>query len=140
MLCLGGILILLSLYKKHIKVSAAILFISLILNALFHFSEIYLSNSNIPYGLLFLLSGTITLLIGSISLVLQLKKETTIPRILYRLALGLSITTFLMCLLPFVSQIINDTIETPIMVGLMMLIGFIWAAMGGSLLRMNLFG
>jgi hypothetical protein len=135
LLCLGGIMILVSLYKKQVKVSAIILFISLILNGLFHFSEIYLTNLSIPFGLLFLLTGTITLLIGATGLVFQLKKITTIPRRLYNLALVLSVTTLFMCLLPFVSHLLNDTIETPIMVGIMMLIGFVWAAIGGVLLR-----
>jgi hypothetical protein len=135
LLCLGGIRILISLYKKQVRGSAIILFISLILNGLFHFSEIYLTNLSIPFGLLFLLTGTFTLLLGSILLVFQLKKERNIPRVLYHLALGLSITTLSMCLLPFVSPILNDTIETPIMVSIMMLIGFIWAAIGGVLHR-----
>jgi uncharacterized membrane protein (UPF0136 family) len=133
LLCIGGILALLSLYKKHVKVSAIILFISLILNALFHFAEIYLTHSQIPFGLLFLLTGSITLLVGSTLLVFQLRKEASIPYLLSYLALGLSVTTFLFCLLPFVSNILNDGIETPIMVGLMMFIGLFWAVIGGVL-------
>jgi hypothetical protein len=135
LLCLGGILILVSLYKKLVKGSSIILFASLVLNSLFHFSEIYLINMSIPFGLLFLLTGTITLLIGSCSLFLQLRKVSNIPRVLYHLAFGLTVATFSMCLLPFVAHILNDTIETAIMVGMMMLIGFIWAAIGGVLHR-----
>lgn len=134
LLCLGGVIVLLALYKKQVKVSAIILFISLVLHALFHFAEIYLTDSGIPFGVLFLLTGMITLLIGSTSLFLKLKKDKTIPKILYKLALSLSITTLLFCLLPlFVSQPLNDAIEAPIMVGLMMLIGLIWAAIGSAL-------
>jgi hypothetical protein len=135
LLCIGGILVLLSLYKKQIKVSAMILFLSLILHGLFHYAEIYLSHSEIPFGFLFLLTGSMTLLVGSIMLVFQLKKVTPIPKKIVQLSLGISVTTLLFCLLPFISTILNDAIETPIMVGLMMFIGLFWALIGGVLFQ-----
>jgi hypothetical protein len=135
LLCLAGVLVLISLYKKHLKGYAIILIISLILNGLFHFAEIYLTNSGLPFGLIFLLTGMITLLIGSTGLAFRLKKEPTLPPILCYLAFSLSFTTLLICLLPFVSNILHDAIETPVMVGLMFLIGMIWAAIGGALIR-----
>jgi hypothetical protein len=135
LLCVGGVLGLLTLYKKHVKLSAIILFISLILNALFHFAEIYLTHSPIPFGLLFLLTGSITLLVGSTMLVFQLKKVPSIPYILSFLAVGLTVTTFLFCLLPFISNSLIDSLETPIMVGLMMFNGLFWALIGGVLFQ-----
>jgi hypothetical protein len=135
LLCIGGILVLLSLYKKQVIVSALILLLSLILHVLFHFAEVFLIDSEIPFGVLFLLTGSITSLAGSTMLVFQLKKETTSPQKLTHLILGLSINMFLFCLLPFISNILNDSIETPIMVGLMMFNGLFWALIGGVLFQ-----
>jgi hypothetical protein len=135
LLCLGGVVVLRSFYKKQVKVSALILFISLLLQALFHFAEIYLTGSGIPFGILFLFTGMVTHIIGSTGLFFALKKDRTIPKILSKLAISLSITTLLFCLLPFVSHTLDDAVEAPIMVGLMLLMGLIWAAMGGVLYR-----
>jgi hypothetical protein len=134
LLCVGGIMVLFNLYKKSIKASATILTISLILHTLFHFSEIYMLDSNIPFGLLFLFTGLITMVFGSIILCRQLKRIQTVPRSLAHSALLLMISTLLFCLLPFVSMGLDDSIEGPIMVFLMFLGGVSWSAIGASLL------
>lgn len=134
LLCVGGVIALFALYKKSIKTSVTILTISLILHTLFHFSEIYMLDSNIPFGLLFLFTGLITMLIGSIILCLQLKRIPSVPSSLAHSALLLMISTLLFCLLPFVSMSLDDSIEGPIMVFLMFLGGVNWSAIGVSLL------
>jgi hypothetical protein len=135
LLCLGGLFVLLSLYKKKVRNSVIILTLALVLNGLFHFFEIYYVNSGIPFGLLFLFSGILFLLIGAIFLVLQLKGIKSILRPLFWLSWALLLNTILFCLLPFVSGGLSEEILTPIMVGLMMLTGFIWAAIGGVLIK-----
>ncbi|MBY0098205.1 hypothetical protein [Mesobacillus maritimus] len=134
LLCVGGIMVLFNLYKKSIKASATILTISLILHTLFHFSEIYMLDSNIPFGLLFLFTGLITMVFGSIILCRQLKRIQSVPRSLAYSALLLMISTLLFCLLPFVSMSLDDSSEGPIMVFLMFLGGVSWSAIGVSLL------
>lgn len=135
LLCLGGIFVLSSLYQKKVCLSTIILSISLLFNGLFHFFEVYITESSIPFGLLFMFTGTLFLFIGSISLVVQLKHIKSIPRPLFWLAQALFVITLLFCLFPFVSRSLPISLLTPIMVGLMMLVGLIWASIGGVLLK-----
>jgi hypothetical protein len=134
LLCIGGLMVLFSFYKKAFKASVTILTISLVLHTLFHFSEVYMLDSTIPFGFLFLFTGLFTTLIGSIILCRQLKRNQSIPRSLYHSAVFLMTSTLLFCLLPFVSMSLDDAIEGPIMVLLMFLGGVSWSAIGVSLL------
>lgn len=135
LLCLGGLFVLFSLYKNKVRKSVIILAVALLLNGLFHFFEIYYSGSAIPFGLLFMFSGTIFLLIGAITLVIQLKANEHIPRSLFWLAKALLVSTLLFCIFPFVQGSFSDELLTPIMVVLMMFVGFIWAIIGVVLIK-----
>jgi hypothetical protein len=130
LLCMSGLFALLSFYKNKIKIAAVILGISLILNGLFHFYEVYFYGSDIPFGLLFMLTGLLTLLIGATILFLKARKDILIPRPLSMWAGLLALCTLFFCMIPFISAITPDSIETVIMVVDMMLIGFIWAGIG----------
>jgi peptidoglycan/LPS O-acetylase OafA/YrhL len=136
LLCLGGIFVLYSLYKNKIRKSIILLTLAILLNSLFHFTEMYFYGTDIPFGLLFLLTGLVFQLIGALTLTVQLKGIESHPRSLYRLAACLFVTTLLICLLPFVSGSFPEVILTTIMVVLMMLIGFTWAVIGGVLISM----
>lgn len=136
LLCLGGVFVLFSLYKKRVRNAAIILVVAILLNSLFHFFEIYYTDSSIPFGLLFMFSGMIFLLIGGIFLVIQLKGDKRIPRPLLCCAKALFVNTILLCIFPFVSGMLPDVILTPIIVGLMMMIGFIWAVIGAVLVKL----
>lgn len=133
LLCLGGLYVLYALYKEKVRKSTIILAAALFLNGLFHFFEIYFTGSGIPFGLLFMFSGTLLLLVGAGFLVIQLHGSKDIPRSLARLAETLFAVTLLFCLLPFVSESLPEALLTPVMVALMLLVGFIWAAMGAVL-------
>lgn len=131
--CLGGLYVLFALYKGKVRKSVVILAAALVFNGLFHFFEIYFTGSGIPFGLLFLFSGTLLLLAGAGSLMIQLRGSQEIPRALARSAEALFTVTLLFCLLPFLSGSLPERILTPVMVLLMLLTGFIWAAMGAVL-------
>lgn len=135
LLCLGGLYVLYSLYKEKVRKSAFILAAALLFNGLFHFFEIYFTDSEIPFGLVFMFSGTVLLLIGAGFLVIQLHGSKDIPRSLARVAEILFAVTVLFCLLPFVSGSLPEALLTPVMVALMLLVGFIWAAMGAVLVN-----
>ena len=135
LLCLGGVFVLFSIYKKRVRNAAIILVVAILLNSLFHFFEIYYTDSSIPFGLLFMFSGIIFLLIGGIVLAFQLKGDKSTSRPLLFCAEALIVNTLLILILPFVSGSLPDVILTPIMVGLMMLVGFIWAAIGAVLIH-----
>jgi len=136
LLCLGGVFVLFSLYKKRVRNAAIILVVAILLNSLFHFFEIYFTDSSIPFGLLFMFSGVIFLLIGGIFLAIQLKGDKHIPRSLRWCAEALFVTNLLFLIFPFVSGMVPDVILTPIMVGLMVLVGFTWAAIGTALVKL----
>ncbi|MFD1739519.1 hypothetical protein ACFSCX_23845 [Bacillus salitolerans] len=132
--CLGGVFVLFSLYKKKVRASISILAVAVLFHGLFHFSEMYFPNSDIPFGLLFMFSGLVLLLIGAAFLVVQLRREKDIPRLLFRLAVVLFSITFLFCLLPFVSGVFTAELLTGLMVGFMLGIGITWSAIGIALL------
>lgn len=134
--CLGGLFVLYSLYKERVKKAAVILAAALLFNSLFHFFEIYFTDSGIPFGLLFLFSGTLLLLIGARVLAMQLRAIKSTSRLLPPLADALFVTTLLFCVLPFVSGSLPETALTLVMVALMLLIGFSWAGMGAVLVKM----
>lgn len=135
--CLGGLFVLFKLYKEWIKKSARILALALLFNSLFHFFEIYFTDSGIPFGLLFLFSGTLLLVVGARLLAIELRRRKEVPRLLPLLADGLFAVTLLFSLLPFVSGSLPEAALTPIMVALMLMIGFSWAGMGAVLVKMS---
>ncbi|MGI2328405.1 hypothetical protein [Planococcus sp. YIM B11945] len=135
LLCFGGLAVLYSLYKNTARKSVIILAAALLFNSLFHFFEIYSPGSGIPFGLLFMFSGTVFLLMGALVLVVELKRTKGVPRQLGRLAETLFAATLLFCIFPFVSGIFTDAAATPILVALMLAVGFIWSAIGFSLLK-----
>lgn len=135
LLCLGGIHILQSIYKRKVRRSAIILAAAIIFQSLFHFFEIYALDSAIPFGLLFMFSGTVLLLIGAFLLKRELQTTEAAPRPLVRLAQSLFIITLLFCALPFLCGFLSDAIETPILILLMMGVGLIFSAIGLVLLK-----
>lgn len=135
-LCLGGVYVLYTLYGKKLQKSLAILALALICNGLFHFFEIYYPDSGIPFGLLFLFSGTVLLVIGALVMVLQLLKNKEIPRSLFRLASALFGVSLLFCVSPFLTGVFSEQVYTVLLISIMMAIGFVWAAIGGVVLRM----
>ena len=135
LLCLGGIFVLFLLYRKVVAKSAVILAAAIISNGLFHFFEIYAPNSAVPFGLLFMFSGTALLLIGAFVLVRELKNRPEVPRTLFQSAQALFTATLLFCIFPFVSGLLSDAAATPVLVVLMMAVGWIWAGIGIVLLK-----
>lgn len=134
LLCLGGIYVLYALYGKKLRKSLVILALALICNSMFHFFEIYFPDSGIPFGLLFLFSGTVLLLIGALVLMRQLRSTKDIHRSLFRLASALFVVTLLFCVSPFLGGVLSEQVYTVLLISLMMGIGFVWAGIGGVLL------
>ena len=132
--CLGGIYVLYVLYGNKLRKALVILAMALIFNGLFHFFEIYYPNSGVPFGLLFLFSGTVLLVIGSLVLMRQLKANKEIPRSLFRLAFALFVVTLLFCVSPFLMGMFSEQVYTVLLISLMMGVGFVWAGIGGVLL------
>jgi len=70
-------------------------------------------------------SGTILLLIGAVSITVQLKRMENKPQSLFGLAQALIVVTLLFFVFPFVSGSLPAVLLTPIMVVLLMLVGLI---------------
>lgn len=135
LLCLGGIYVLYALYGKKLRKSLVVLALALLSNSMFHFFEIYFPDSGIPFGLLFLFSGTVLLLVGALVLMRQLHSNKEIHRSLFRLASALFVVTLLFCLSPFLTGMFSEQLYTVLLISLMMGIGFVWAGIGGALLK-----
>lgn len=134
LLCLGGIYVLYTLYGKKLRKSLGILALALICNSMFHFFEIYFPDSGIPFGLLFLFSGTVLLVMGSLVLMRELNRNKEIHRSLFRLVSALFILTLLFCVSPFLTAMFSEQVYTVLLISLMMGVGFVWAGIGGVLL------
>lgn len=134
LLCFGGIYVLSVLYGKKLRKSLVILSLALMCNSMFHFFEIYFPDSSIPFGLLFLFSGTVLLLIGALVLMSQLHSNKAIHSSLFRLAAAMFVVTLLFCVSPFLMEMFSEPVYTMLLISLMMGIGFVWAGIGGVLL------
>lgn len=137
LLCISGLLAIYSLYKKEVRSSVIILITSIILSALFNFSEIYLYGSELPFGLLFLFTGTICMIIGSFYLYLQFKKARVTKNLLSWTSIVLFIDNILLVVLAFLSGVLPKDINDPLMAFLLVSVGFIWAIFGIATLRLD---
>lgn len=134
-LCLGGVYVLYALYGNKLRKSLVVLALALICNGLFHFFEIYSPDSGIPFGLLFLFSGSVLLVIGALVLMCQLNANKEIRRSLFRLGAALFVVALLFCVSPFLMGMFSEQVYTVLVISLMMAVGFVLAAVGGVLLR-----
>lgn len=129
-LCIGGLMVVYSHYKKEVRNSVMILIAAVILSGLFHFSEVYFYGSDIPFGFIFMFTGTICMIIGSIYLFFQLKKVRGITSFLSWTAIALFLDNFLLIVLAFLTEVLPEQITNPIMAILMVSVGFIWSVLG----------
>ncbi|MEH6946540.1 hypothetical protein V7068_05595 [Bacillus sp. JJ634] len=138
LLCIGGLIVVYSLYKKEVRNSIMILISSAVLSGLFSFSEIYLYGSDLPFGLIFMLTGTMCMMIGSIYLFIQLKKVRSSTLFLSSTAITLFLDNFLLVALGILSDVLvlPEEISTPILVILFVSIGLIWSVFGFAILRL----
>lgn len=126
-------------YSSHqgkVKNSVMILIAAVILSGCFHFFEIYYYGSDVPFGFIFLFTGTICMIIGSIYLFLQLKKVDGNRSILSWTALALFWDNFLLIVTAFLTEELPAEITNPIVAILLVSVGFIWAAFGLAALRL----
>lgn len=136
-LCLGALFIIGTYYKKVVRSSVIVLTLGVILSGLFHFSEIYLYGSNLPFGLLFLFSGTILLLMGALMMYIQLRKIKSRNRLLSLSVFILFLDNLLLVVLAFLSEAIEQKVLEPFMFTQMIVVGWIWAVIGLSLLKLE---
>src|SRR5690606_33278908 len=115
--------------------SVIILSLALISNGLFHFFEIYAPDSGIPFGLVFMFFGMLLLLTGAYLLMRELKRVERVSHSLVRLVQALFGAALLFCISPFVSGLLSDTAATPLLVLLMMAVGWLWSGIGLMLLK-----
>ncbi|HWL24507.1 MAG TPA: hypothetical protein VNR38_12305 [Ureibacillus sp.] len=137
LLCISGLLVIYKLYKSAVKGSVIILIVSIVLSAAFSFFEIYFYGSGLPFGLIFLFTGTISMTIGSLYLYLQLKKAMATRDILSLTSLVLFIDNLLIIVLGFLSEVLPKEINDPLMLILMIFVGFIWAVFGFWTLKLD---
>jgi len=134
-LCLSGLMIIHSLYKKKVRIAVILLSAAVIFSGLFHFFEIYFYDSGLPFGFVFLFFATIGMAVGSIFLFLPLRKMGSNTSLLTWCTLVLFLDNFLLLILAFMTEILPIEITNPIMVVLMVSVGFIWASIGLALLN-----
>lgn len=137
LLCIGGLLVVYSRYKKEVRNSVIILITAVILSGLFHFSEIYFYGSALPFGFIFMFTGILCMIIGSIYLFFQLKKVRGKTSLLSWTAIVLFLDNFLLIVLAFLTEVLPEQITNPIMAILMVSVGFIWSVFGLAALMLE---
>ncbi|KAA9022039.1 hypothetical protein [Niallia endozanthoxylica] len=137
LLCIGGLVVIYSLYKREVRNSVVILSAAVILSALFHFFEIYFYGFNLPFGFIFLFTGTICMMIGSIYLFRQLRTIILTANVLSWTAIALFLDNLLLIVLTFLTEALPEKITNPILAILMVSIGFIWAMFGLAVLKLR---
>lgn len=135
--CIGGLMVVYSLYKKEVRNSVIILITAVTLSVLFHFFEIYFYDSELPFGFIFLFTGTIFMIIGSIYLFFQLRKISGKTNLLSWTAIALFLDNCLLVVLAFLTKVLPEDITNPIMVILMVSVGPIWAIFGLATLKLE---
>jgi hypothetical protein len=138
LLCLGGLMKIYFVYKRNVRNSVMILLVAVILSGLFHFTEIYFYDSGLPFGFIFLFFSTISMIIGAMYLVLQLRrmKDSTTSLLVWCIFF-LFLDNFLLVVLAFFTELLPVEMTNPIMAVLMVSIGFIWALIGMALLKVE---
>ncbi|WP_456277287.1 hypothetical protein [Bacillus sp. AK128] len=124
LLCLSGLFVLVSKFKLKLTFSITLLTIAFVLNSTFHLFETYYSLSSVPYGLLFLLPGTAFLFTGALSLVFQLYKIEQNTKAIFYIAIAFSVSSGLLCLLPFAFFFLTEGVVTALTASMMTIIGF----------------
>lgn len=130
-LCTGSLIAMTSYFRARFSHSQSIAAVGLLLIGAFHFLETYTFGLGIPYGAIFLLGGSLFMLMGLYMLLIKLWKARTAPRLLTRLVAALFVATCFFCLSPFLTGALPSGTATAITVTLMSLIGLIWAGIGG---------
>lgn len=136
LLCIGGLMVVYSMYQEKVRNSVMILIAAVILSGCFHFFEIYFYGSGVPFGFIFLFTGTICMIIGSIYLFLQLKKVDGARSLLSWISIALFIDNFLLIVTAFLTEVLPAEITNPIAIILLVSVGFIWATFGLATLRL----
>lgn len=136
-LCLSGLLVIYSRYKKKVRNSVIVLFIAVVFNGLFHFFEIYFYDSDLPFGFIFLFFGMFAMIAGSLYLFIQLRKIKGMSGFLTLPVFILFLSNFLLVVLAFLMELLPVTIPDLIMATLMISVGFIWAWIGMALLKVG---
>jgi hypothetical protein len=137
LLCLSGLLVLSSKFKKQLTFSITILTIALLMNSMFHYVETYLSLSSVPYGLLFLLPSTAFLFTGALSLVLQLRKVEDVSKALFYITILFSVSSGILCLLPLAVIFLTESVITPLTASVMTIISFSFGSISIPFLLKN---
>lgn len=126
-----------SLYKKEVRNSVIILSVAVILNAFFHFFDIYFYDSDLPFGFIFLFVGIICMMIGSMYLFRQLRKVSLTTTFLSWIALALFLDNLLLIALAFLTEALPEKLTNPLLAILMVSIGLIWAVFGLAVLKLR---
>lgn len=133
LLCLAGLVVMKSLYQKQVRNSVIILYVAVILTGLFHFFEIYFHDSDLPFGFIFLFFGTVGLIIGSLTMFIQLRKRAS--RFLVWSVFLIFLNNFLIIILSLLTEVLPTEFTDPVLASLMISIGFIWALVGVAILK-----
>jgi len=134
LLCIGGLIVIYGFYKKAVRNSIIFLIVAVILNAGFTFSETYFYGSGLPFGLIFMLTGLLSTMIGTIYFVLQLKRASDSNLLLSGGAITLFLVNFLLVAFGFLSDVFPKDLVDFISETLFVSVGFIWSLFGASAL------
>lgn len=137
LLCIGGLITVYSLYKKEVRNSILILTAAVILSASFHFFEIYFYDSGLPFGFIFLFTGTLSMIIGSGYLFFQLRNIRGRIDLICWTAIALFLDNFLLVALALFTEVLPPAITNPIMAILMVSVGLIWSAFGLAVIKLD---
>jgi|GEM_PF-2400393 len=133
LMCISSTVLIFQRYRSQAGIAPYLLALGLLLTSGFHAAEAFLTDSNIPFGLLFFLFGSILVLIGSILLLLRLRQSDEASSWLKRSVFALCVSMFIFCLTPFVAGWLTYEIEKVVTLTAMVLTGLSWGSIGGAL-------
>jgi peptidoglycan/LPS O-acetylase OafA/YrhL len=136
LLCIGALAFLHARFRKGVRMPAFLLLVSLLLTSAFQFSEVYFFGSGIPFGLLFQFTGTVIMAAGAAWLLARLRKREKTGWLAWPV-FSLFLVNALLVVFAFASEAMPASVLSPVMAGLIIAVGFLWAAVGLSVLRMG---
>jgi len=135
LLCLGGVFAIRSRFGRPLGAFAVIMTIGLTLLSIFYASEAYVPH--IPGGLLFMAPGLLLHWIGALFFALRLFHQSDVPRVLKILSVALFGSNSILFIVPFFYGMMDKAWETPLTVGSVMVIGFVWMCLGKVMAAMD---
>ena len=133
--CIGVLYDISKRYGAAAGKAPAVASTGLALTGAFHFSETYFADEGIPFGILFLFTGLLLMLLGTLRLGVRLGSRAGGHRPLAWCLSSLSAAVCCFCLSPFAAASLTDEGATAITVGLAMAIGLLWTAVGLAFVR-----